>query len=159
MLSANHKRIDEGNKPDDRHIPKDETVILYRYVWAHIFLVGDGKVEALKESETGAACMRSVSKGELFWGLAFFTKTSPCLSRWKRVKRSVLYLWILGFCSPIFLRNGQVSWEISRLMEDWMQHASNLVEGLAFHLVAGRLARLLLDNFETAGDSSIPRVT
>jgi len=31
------------------------------------------------------------------------------------------------------------------------------VEGLAFHPVAGRLARLLLDHFKQAGDSSIAR--
>ena len=42
-------------------------------------------------------------------------------------------------------------------MADRMQRASELVEGLAFHPVAGRLARLLLDHFETAGDASILR--
>jgi CRP-like cAMP-binding protein len=31
------------------------------------------------------------------------------------------------------------------------------LEGLAFHPVASRLARLLLENFETAGDAAISR--
>lgn len=137
---------------------KDETVILYRYVWPHIFLVGDGKVEALKESRDGRSLHEACfSKGELFWGLAFFHEDEPMPVTLEACEKSVLYLWTRDSVLPIFLRNGQVSWEISRLMEDRMQHASNLVEGLAFHLVAGRLARLLLDNFETAGDSSISR--
>ena len=38
-----------------------------------------------------------------------------------------------------------------------MQRASAILEEMAFHPVAGRLARLLLDNFETAGDAAISR--
>lgn len=72
-------------------------------------------------------------------------------------EKSVLYLWAKDSVLPVILRNGQVFWELSRLMADPMQHTSDVVKGLAFHPVAGRLARLLLDHFETAGDASISR--
>ena len=137
---------------------KDETVILYGDVWPHIFLVGEGKVEALKESSDGRSLhVVSFGQGELFWGLAFFHEDAPMPVTLEAREKSVLYLWSRDSVLPIFLRNGRVSWEISRLMAERMQHASNLVEGLAFHPVAGRLARLLLDHFETAGDASISR--
>jgi len=38
-----------------------------------------------------------------------------------------------------------------------MQRASDLVEGLAFQPVASRLARFLLDDFETVGETAISR--
>lgn len=142
-----------------RHMySKDETVILYGDVWPHIFLVGEGKVEALKESSDGRSLhVACFGKGELFWGLAFFHEDAPMPVTLESREKSVLYLWAKDSVLPIILRNGQASWEISRLMADRMQHASELVEGLAFHPVAGRLARLLLDHFETAGDASILR--
>jgi CRP/FNR family transcriptional regulator len=137
---------------------KDETVILYGDIWPHIFLVGEGKVEALKESSDGRSLhVACFGKGELFWGLAFFHEDAPMPVTLEAREKSVLYLWAKDSVLPIILRNGQASWEISRLMADRMQHASDLVEGLAFHPVAGRLARLLLDHFETAGDASISR--
>jgi CRP/FNR family transcriptional regulator len=70
---------------------------------------------------------------------------------------SLLYLWSRDSILPILIHNGQASWELSRLMADRMQDASNLLDGLAFQHVSGRLARLLLDNFEVAGDSAISR--
>jgi CRP-like cAMP-binding protein len=117
--------------------------------------VGEGKVEALKESSDGRSLhVGCFGKGEIFWGLSFFHEEAPMPVT---LEARVLYLWSKDSALPIILRNGQVSWEISRLMADRMQHASDLVEGLAFHPVAGRLARLLLDHFETAGDASISR--
>lgn len=137
---------------------KDEPVILYGDVWPHIFLVGEGKVEALKESSDGRSLHVSCfGKGELFWGLAFFHEDAPMPVTLEAREKSVLYLWTKDSMLPIILRNGQAAWEISRLMADRMQRASDLVEGLAFHPVAGRLARLLLDHFENAGDASISR--
>jgi CRP/FNR family transcriptional regulator len=137
---------------------KDETITLYGDVWSHLFLVGEGKVEALKESSDGRSLhVTCFGEGELFWGLAFFHEGAPMPVTLQAREKSVLYLWAKDSVLPVILRNGQVSWELSRLMADRMQHASDLVEGLAFHPVAGRLARLLLDHFETAGDASISR--
>jgi CRP-like cAMP-binding protein len=137
---------------------KDETVILYGEIWSYIFLMEEGTVEALKESSDGRSLhVGCFGKGEIFWGLSFFHEEAPMPVMLEAREKSVLYLWSKDSVLPIILRNGQVSWEISRLMADRMQHASELVEGLAFHPVAGRLARLLLDHFETAGDASISR--
>lgn len=72
-------------------------------------------------------------------------------------EESLLYVWSHASILPILLHNGKASWELSRLMAERMQRASELVEGLAFHPVAGRLARLLLDHFAQSGDSAISR--
>lgn len=70
---------------------------------------------------------------------------------------SRLFLWSRETMEPILSHNGRVSWELCRLMAGRMQRASTILEEMAFQPVAGRLARLLLDHFEMAGDAAISR--
>lgn len=58
---------------------------------------------------------------------------------------SSLYLWAREQLLPVLMGNGQLAWELSRLMVKRMLRASEIVEELAFQPVAGRLARLLID--------------
>ena len=141
-----------------RSYQKGEKVILRGEVWPYLFLVGEGLVDAVKESSEGRTLrVAPFGAGEIFWGLAFFHEDAPMPVTLDIREDSVLYLWSRDAILPILIRNGQASWELSRLMAERMQRASDLVEGLAFQPVAGRLARLLLDNFEMAGDSAISR--
>lgn len=137
---------------------KGEKVIFYGDVWPYLFLVKNGEIEAMKESGEGRILhVASFGAGELFWGLAFFHDDAPMPVSLGAREDSSLYLWAREGILPLLLRNGQASWELSRLMAERMQRASEILEGLAFQPVAGRLARLLLENFETAGDSAISR--
>ncbi len=137
---------------------KGEKIILYGDVWPHLFMVKSGEIEAIKESGEGRI-LRVVSflAGELFWGLAFFHENAPMPVTLGAREDSQIYLWARDAILPLLLRNGQASWELSRLMAERMQRASEILEGLAFQPVAGRLARFLLDNFDTASDSAISR--
>lgn len=140
------------------HYRKGEKVVLFGDVWPYLLLVADGVIEALKESSEGRSLhVGCFGPGEVFWGLAFFHEDAPMPVSLEAREDSHLYLWSRDAILPIFLRNGGAPWELSRLMAERMQRASDLVEGLAFHPVAGRLARLLLDHFKQAGDSSISR--
>jgi CRP-like cAMP-binding protein len=58
---------------------------------------------------------------------------------------------------PFFIEHGRMSWELCHLMIQRMQRASAIVDDLAFQPVAGRLARLLLDNFDSAGGQTVER--
>jgi CRP-like cAMP-binding protein len=137
---------------------KGEKVILYGDVWPYLFLVKNGEIEAMKESGEGRVLrVASFEVGELFWGLAFFHDDAPMPVTLDAREDSSLYLWARKDILPLLLRNGKASWELSRLMAERMQRASEILEGLAFQPVAGRLARLLLENFETAGDAAISR--
>jgi CRP-like cAMP-binding protein len=128
-----------------RTYSKDETITLYGNVWSYLFLVGEGKVEALKESSDGRSLhVTCFGKGELFWGLSFFHEDAPMPVTLQAREKSVLYLWTrILFCQSFSATDRSLG-ESAAFMEDRMRHASNLVEGLAFHLVAGRLARLCL---------------
>lgn len=92
-----------------------------------------------------------------FGGLAFFHAEAPIPVTIEAREASRLYLWLREKMIPILKRNGEASWELARLMAGRMQRASTILEEIAFQPVAGRLARLLLDHFEQAGDSAISR--
>lgn len=140
------------------HYRKGEKVVMFGDVWPYLLLVADGVIEALKESTEGRNLhVGCFGPGEVFWGMAFFHEDAPMPVSLEAREDCHLYLWSRTAILPILLRNGGSSWELSRLMAERMQRASDLVEGLAFHPVAGRLARLLLDHFKQAGDSSISR--
>jgi CRP/FNR family transcriptional regulator len=137
---------------------RGEKVILAGEIWPYLLLVGEGVIDAVKESNEGRSLrVASFSKGDLFWGLAFFHEDASMPVTLDVREQCLLYLWSRDVILPILLRNGNATWELSRLMAERMQRASDLVEGLAFQPVAGRLARLLLDDFETVGEASITR--
>lgn len=141
-----------------RSYQKGEKVVLYGDVWPYIFLVVSGQIEAMKESPDGRILqIASFGAGELFWGLAFFHEEAPMPVSLEVREASRLHLWLRESVFPLLVKNGRAAWELSRLMAERMQGASNLVDGLAFQPVAARLARLLLENFEVAGDSAISR--
>lgn len=141
-----------------RQFAKNEKVILYGDVWPYLFLVGEGSINAVKESNEGRSLMiATFLAGDLFWGLAFFQENAPMPVTLEARGVSRLYLWSRETMIPIFERNGRAGWELCRLMAGRMLCASEILEEIAFHPVAGRLARLLLDNFETAGDAAVSR--
>jgi CRP-like cAMP-binding protein len=156
MAQPDLKQVEQT--ASSRSYQKGEKIILYGDVWPYLFLVGAGLIDVMKESSEGRSLrVASIGAGELFWGLAFFHEDVPMPVTLNVREDSLLHLWSRDSILPILIRNGQASWELSRLMAERMQLASNLVEGLAFHPVACRLARLLLDHFTQAGDSSISR--
>jgi len=73
------------------------------------------------------------------------------------IEESRILMWSQDRLLPIILRNGEMSWELSRLLVSRMQLASEIVEGLAFQPNAGRLARLLLEHYEGAVGEFVTR--
>jgi CRP/FNR family transcriptional regulator len=114
--------------------------------WPYLFLVVEGSVSALKESSEGRSLVvAELGKGELFWGLAFFHEEMPNPVTYLINQPSSVYLWKRERILPVLLERGRLTWELARLMVARMLHASEVIEGLAFQPVAGRLARLLME--------------
>ena len=141
-----------------RDLQKGETLALQGDVWPYLFLVAEGEVDAVKVSSEGRNLLvTTFGTGELFWGLAFFQEEAPLLATLEAHCPARVFLWSRQQIKPVFLEHGQMGWELCRLMIQRMQRASAIVEELAFQPVAGRLARLLLDHFSSAGDQTIER--
>jgi CRP/FNR family transcriptional regulator len=135
-----------------------EWIVHHGDVWSHLFLIRSGEVTAVKESFEGRSLVLATFKGgEIFWGLAFFLEEVPMPASLLASKDSELSLWKREDILPLLLRNGSVSWELSRLMIRRVQLASDIVEQLAFHPIAGRLARLLIESVGQDPQKPVPR--
>lgn len=129
-----------------RQLERGETLTWQGDVWPYLFLVAEGELEALKVSPGGRSLLvTTFGSGELFWGLAFFHDEAPSLATLQARTPSIVYLWHRREVEPFFLMHGKMGWELCRLMIQRMERASLIVEELAFQPIAGRLARLLLD--------------
>jgi len=129
-----------------RRFVRGEKITLYGDIWPYFLLIRQGQVDAVKESGEGRSLLvTTFNAGEVFWGVAFFLENAPMPATLEARTDCELYLWSHDDMRPVLMRNGAASWELSRLMIARMLHASEMLEGLAFQPVAGRLARLLAE--------------
>lgn len=145
--AAIHKRYSQG-----------EWIAHHGSSWAYLFLVGKGKVQALKESPEGRSLIvTEIEIAEIFWGISFFIEQAAMPVALVAKEETELFLWDLPDLKPIILRNGCMSWELTQLMIRKMQYASELLNEFAFQPTTGRLARVLLDHYGDAVEESVAR--
>ena len=138
-------RFLEGNAEVCR-FSASEWIVHHGDIWPYFFIVNSGQVTAVKESFEGRSLvLTTFQTGDVFWGLAFFIPDAPMPASLQAAEPTELLRWRRENLLPLFLDNGQLSWNLSCLMIQRVQLASEIVEKLAFHPVAGRLARLLVD--------------
>ena len=157
-------QFDDGQKIElvDLSIPrrfqKGEWVAYYGDIWPNLFLVGSGRVTAVKESSEGRSLIVvSLQEGEVFWGPAFFLEGTPTPVGLIADEPSLIHTWSRERLLPILLDNGHSSWELACSMIRRMLRASDIVEELAFQPITGRLARLLIEQYGEAGEDPISR--
>jgi len=137
-----------------RSYPADQWVTHYASAWPYLFLVEAGQISALKESPEGRSLVVMVlDEGDIFWGVGFFKEGIGMPVALVAKQETRLRLWTREKLLPFILNNGRFSWALSQLMVERMLRASQMLEELAFQPVAGRLANLLLEQFnDQAGD-------
>lgn len=128
------------------HFAAGEWIVHHGDVWPYFFIVVDGQVTAIKESYEGRSLiLTTLHAGEVFWGLAFFIPDASMPASLQAAENTTLLRWPRERLLPFFLNNGRLSWKLSCQMIQRVQLASEIVEKLAFHPVAGRLAHLLVE--------------
>jgi len=159
LAELNHTQRDLAAKRAlRRHFPAGTFIIQYGDVWPFLFIVGAGAVDAVKESPDGRQLIvLTLAPGDLFWGLAFFNDGMQTPVALVAQEATDLYLWPREALLPLLLETPRALWRLSQLMVMRMAQASQIVEGLAFQPVSGRLARFLLDQFAHAGEPSLER--
>ena len=131
-----------------------EWIVYQGDIWPYLFVVVRGEMIAVKESERGRSLiLESFHSGDVFWGLTFFLEDIPMPAGLRVSQDCELMLWSQERLAPFLKRDGQLSWALSRVVLQRALRASDIVDGLAFQPVAGRLARLLVEQFgETEGE-------
>jgi CRP/FNR family transcriptional regulator len=141
-----------------RDYPKGQWVSHYASSWPHLFLVEEGQITALKESPGGRSLVVMVlEEGEVFWGVGFFKEGIGMPVALIADQESRLRLWTRDRLLPFLLDNGKFTWALTQLMVERMLVASQILEELAFQPVAGRLAHLLLEQFEDQTGDTLTR--
>lgn len=141
-----------------RRYREGEWIVQHGDLWPYLFLIKSGEVTAVKESFEGRSLILAGFKaGDVFWGLTFFWDEAPMPASLRAEQETEILIWRREDLLPLLLRNGSLSWELSRLTIRRVQLASDIVEKLAFQPVAGRLARLLTEFVGDDPQKPIPR--
>ena len=146
------------NSSIEKTYPKDQWITHYGSDWPYLFLVERGQVTAIKESPEGRSLVViTLDKGEIFWGVGFFKEGIGMPVALVANEETSLRLWSRDELEPFMIENGQFTWDLTQLMAERMMRASKILEDLAFHPVAGRLAYLLLEQFEDQQGDTVSR--
>lgn len=138
--------------------PKGQWITHHGSSWPYLFLVERGKVSAVKESSGGRSLVVMIlEEGEVFWGVGFFKEGIGMPVALIADQESRLRLWTQDRLLPFLLDNGKFTWALTQLMVERMLVASQILEELAFQPVAGRLAHLLLEQFEDQSGDTLTR--
>ncbi|HMM28109.1 MAG: Crp/Fnr family transcriptional regulator [Chloroflexota bacterium] len=157
LLSADQRQAVQ-QRAQHRRYPKGSYLALYGDVWPYLFIVADGQVDGVKESEEGRQLiLLSAGPGAVFWGLAFFKEETRMPVSLQARQDSQVFLWSREALVPLLRGAPDALWRLCEQMIGYMQHASQIVEGLAFQPVAGRLASFLLSQFAGLGETAITR--
>ncbi len=131
-----------------RSYEQGEFVALLGDLWPYFVMVAEGRISAVKESGEGRRLIvTTIGPGDVFWGMTFFNDGVPLPVTLEAREASQLYLWSREVLLPLLLGSSEALWELCCVMVERMQRASEIVDGLAFQSVAGRLAQMILDRF------------
>jgi len=135
-----------------------EYVVFAGDIWPYLILVEEGTLSAIKESIEGRSLIvETVLPGEIVWGMAFFEPQAQMPVSLSATQDSRVLLWSREQLLPVLLNNGAALWELCRLLIWRVRRASDVLEELAFHPVAGRLAKFLVDQYGKSGEERIKR--
>jgi len=140
-----------------RHFEKGEYVAHYGEVWPYLAVINSGVIKVVKFSPDGR-CLGSLSlqpKDE-FWSPSLFDG-GPLPGALEVRKASSIFLWHRDHILPIVQKNNRALWELNLLLMQRIRRASSFIEELTFYSVSGRLARLLLSQFEDTDSDLITR--
>ena len=141
-----------------REYKKGGWITHYGDVWPYLFIVEKGVVTPLKESTEGRSLIVvELNTGDVFWGLSFFLDEAPMPVALVAQQDCRIAMWSIERIKPLLFENGQMSWDLTRLMVQRMQYASAILDEFAFQPVTGRLARLLLEHYDGAVGDYVAR--
>ena len=127
-------------------------------IWPYLVFVHTGQFQAYKESPGGRSLViEDFGPGEIFWGLALFEDDEPNPIAIRASTDGEILLWHKTRIEEIISDNPQIAWGLFTLMAKKMKRAGAIVEELAFQPLTGRLANLLVEQFDTAEGDVIAR--
>lgn len=115
--------------------------------WPNVIFLTSGQLRWAMLSAGGREyVLFTVEPGSVFWGHSIFDG-QPMPASLSVVKASEIYQWSREVILPVLYRNPATMWAVTGTLVRVMRRAREVIYGLAFEPVAGRLAALLLGRF------------
>ena len=132
---------------------KGEFAAHYGEIWPYVLIVNSGIINVVKLSAEGRRLGGlKLMAGDEFWSPSLFDG-KPLPAALEVGQAGTVTVWHRDHVLPIVQKNTVTLWQLCLLLITRMRQASGFVEDLTFHPVAGRLAQLLLKQFEgSTGD-------
>ncbi len=128
-----------------KEIPRSEFLCHQGDLWTYALLVSSGKMRWTMLSAGGQEhTLLVLEPSSVFWAHSLFDD-EPMPASLTAIKDSVAYVWHRDTILPILYRHPASLWEINRTLIRTMRRAREIIYGLAFQPVAGRIANLLLN--------------
>lgn len=128
-----------------RRLKTDEFVCEQGELWPNIILVTAGQLRwSLLALSGREQVLFHIEPGQTFWGHSFYDGY-PMPGSLCAVRSSVIYQWNGNDLKHVFEQYPSSLWELLQIQTRAMRKAREIIYGLAFQPVAGRLAKLLLE--------------
>lgn len=126
-------------------------------LWPYVLYLRSGKVAWTMLSPEGKRQIAfHLQAGDVVWGLTLFDD-KPMPATLEVVESCEVYQWPKETVMPIVSRRVEAVWDVTRFLTTSMRRVREVVYGFAFQTVSGRLARLLLNYYQPAGEEPTPR--
>lgn len=140
-----------------RTYQKGEVICRQDEIWPNVIYVAAGRAEwAMLSPEGKRQVVFALSPGDVMWGHSLFDDL-PMPAALEVMEACEAYLWPREIIVPVISRNCDAMWDVSRTLVWAMRRVREVVYGFAFHPVAGRLARLLLQHYRPVEGRPAPR--
>ncbi len=150
-------REDLARCANPKSLTGGEFLAMHGQIWPYLLIVDSGVIKIHKVSAQGRTLgARRLAEGELFCSPTIIDG-EPLPATLEADGFCSLFLWQDDQILPFLQKNNLALWDLSTLLLKCMRQASEMVENLAFHPVASRVARLLLKQHQKSGADHVER--
>jgi CRP-like cAMP-binding protein len=140
-----------------RRLNDREYLCIQDDVYPYVILIVSGKLRWVMLSATGKEHqLFMIEPGSVFWSHSFFDD-QPMPASLVASKSTDVYLWHRDVILPSLYRYPDALFDVTKKLTATMRRAREIIYGLAFQPVAGRLASFILSSLEDSPDPSLER--
>ncbi len=136
---------------------KGQFIFMQGDIWPNVLCIASGRVGWVMLSPEGNRQVVFCPEAcDVVWGHSLFDD-EPMPATLEVMEDCEVFLWRGEQILPIVSRNVEAVWDVARDLVVIMRQIREVVYGFAFHPVAGRLARLLLNRYQPVEGQPAPR--
>lgn len=152
------KELEEiARSADSRWLNKGEYLCMQGDVWPYVVFVRSGKMRWMMLSVGGKEHqLFDLSPNQVFWAHSFFDD-EPMPASLQAASKTQVYLWNRSFILPYLYRHPEALFDVTRILTGIMRQAREIIYGLAFQPIAGRLANFIISSMDNQENPSLER--